>query len=177
MKVINFYGGAGAGKSTLASALFYRLRLDNQYNCELVPEFAKDVVYEGARRNLSDQLYLLGNQHHRLWRLKQENVEIAICDSPIDMSIAYAMRLELPWINDLQRLVNSLKLQYTEYNIFVHREVDGKFRKNKPWSLNIDEELLTNIIFNTEVTYNLYGEILVYNRVKNWLSSFQKDGR
>lgn len=169
MKVINLYGGAGAGKSTLASALFSRLRLDNEINCELVPEFAKEVVYEGARRNLSDQFYLLGNQQHRLWRLKQEGVQLAICDSPIDMSVTYAKRNGFPHLPELIVLVEYMKSQYTEFNVFVHREVEGQFRKNKPWSTDIDKELLINVGFNCSVGFNREGEEALYNHVLDFL--------
>ena len=172
MKVINLYGGAGAGKSTLASALFYRLRMDNQINCELVPEFAKDVVYEGGRRNLSDQFYLLGNQQHRLWRLKQEGVQLAICDSPIDMCIAYCKVRDFPHLPELITLVRHMKSQYTEFNVFVHREQAGQFRKNKHWSVVIDREILTNITMDLSVKFSEEGADKLYKVVREWL-----DGR
>lgn len=170
MKVINLYGGAGAGKSTLASALFARLRLDNEVNCELVPEFAKDVVYEGSRRNLRDQLYLLGNQQHRLWRVEEAGVELAICDSPIDMCIAYSKVQCLPHLSEIIPLVRSITSQYTNFNVFVHRQLGGHFRKNNKWSTDIDKEILYNMYMNLRITCDEEGANMLYEAVKEWLS-------
>lgn len=171
MKVINLYGGAGAGKSTLASALFCHLRLNNQINCEILPEFAKEVVYEGNRRNLSDQLYLLGNQQHRLRRLQDSGIEVAICDSPIDMSILYGIRMGLScdYISALETIVYTLNKDYDRFNIFVHRQVEGNFRKNKKWSTEIDELIQRNIIMDTEVSFDDLGVKLLCYSVDNWL--------
>ena len=43
MKVINFYGGPGVGKSTKAAGMFYKMQLAG-YSVELVNEFAKECV-------------------------------------------------------------------------------------------------------------------------------------
>ena len=39
--MVNFYAGPGSGKSTMAAAIFSRLKWKD-VNCELVTEFAKD---------------------------------------------------------------------------------------------------------------------------------------
>jgi len=75
MLVINLWGGPGAGKTTTAAGLFNALRHDWHLNLELVTEFATDLCFEQARENLKNQVYLLGNQYHRLWRLQQIGVE------------------------------------------------------------------------------------------------------
>lgn len=88
MIVINFYGGPGIGKSTLAAEMFTVLK-KNGIKTELVGEFAKDLVYDRAYNVMADQHYLFAQQAHRLWRLDQSGVEAAVCDSPLLLTLAY----------------------------------------------------------------------------------------
>lgn len=66
MKVLNFFGGAGIGKSTIAADVFSKLKRKG-YKTELVGEYAKWLWYQNATEIVEDQLYLLyrwpeGNQ-------------------------------------------------------------------------------------------------------------------
>ena len=45
MIVVNFYAPPGYGKSTFAALVFSKLKMLG-VNCELVSEFAKDMVWE-----------------------------------------------------------------------------------------------------------------------------------
>ena len=86
MKVINLWAGPGAGKSTTAAGLFYIMKTWGA-RCELVTEYAKELVYE--KRSMTDQLYILAQQNKRLERLR-EHVDWAITDSPLPLGLAYA---------------------------------------------------------------------------------------
>ena len=88
MKVINFFGEPGSGKSTAAAGLFYLLK-QKKYNIELVTEFAKDLVYDEHYKALSSQNFVFANQEYRLSRL-ESSVDYAIMDSPILLSAIYA---------------------------------------------------------------------------------------
>jgi hypothetical protein len=86
--VINLYGGPGTGKSTTAAALFVLLKRKN-INCELVFEYAKDVVWEGRDYLLRDQIYVFSKQNRRLDRLYGK-VDIIITDAPLLLSYYYS---------------------------------------------------------------------------------------
>lgn len=64
MKVINFYGGAAIGKSTIAADMYSKLKRMG-YRTELVGEFAKWLWYQNATDIVEDQLYLFAEQAHR----------------------------------------------------------------------------------------------------------------
>lgn len=92
LKVIEFYGGPGAGKSTTASHLFSRLKLmraanrERHLSVELVTEVAKERVWQGLPLNV--QASLMGLQYERLHRLFGK-VDIAVSDSPLALCKVY----------------------------------------------------------------------------------------
>jgi thymidylate kinase len=116
MKVINFYGGPGSGKSTAAAGLFYILK-KAKYNVELVTEFAKDLVYDESLKKLSRQNYVFANQEYRLSRL-QNSVEIAITDSPLLLSTFYAPS-DYPM--SFKDFCVDLYKTYDNYSFFIER--------------------------------------------------------
>ena len=87
MKVINIWGGPGAGKSTTAAGLFFEMK-KRQIEVELVTEYAKDMTWEKRHNVLSDQLYILAKQNRRIQRLS-EQVEYVITDSPLPLGLIY----------------------------------------------------------------------------------------
>lgn len=88
MKVINLWGGPGAGKSTTAAGLFYEMK-KRRLEVELVTEYAKDMVWEGRYNILDDQIYIFAKQQRRIARLRDHSVEWVITDSPIALGLVY----------------------------------------------------------------------------------------
>jgi GTPase SAR1 family protein len=87
---INLFGGPGVGKSTIAAGLFHFMKR-NDYDVELVTEFAKDLVWEDRASTLQIQPYVSMKQFRNLARL-QGKVEYVITDSPIIKDSVYARR-------------------------------------------------------------------------------------
>lgn len=86
-KLINIYGGPGAGKSTAAAGVFYELKKLG-YNCGLVTEMATELVYDEAYNIINDQLYLFAEQWHRTFRMLGK-VDFIVTDSPFLLNIVY----------------------------------------------------------------------------------------
>lgn len=85
--IVNFLAGPGARKSTMAAHLFALLKWAN-VNCELVTEYAKDVVWEESFKILDDQMFVFGKQIHRL-NILRGKVDVVITDAPLINSILY----------------------------------------------------------------------------------------
>lgn len=84
---VNLFAGPGAGKSTTAAGLFYKLKT-NHFNAELIQEYAKDKVWAEDFKTLSFQPYILGKQLYRQFRVMNQ-VDVAVTDSPVLLSHIY----------------------------------------------------------------------------------------
>jgi AAA domain len=157
LKVINMYAGPGAGKSTTAAGLFFKMK-SAQFSVELVTEYAKDKVYEGHLGCLEDQIYIFGKQQRRLNRLRG-HVEWAITDSPLILSILYN--------KDLSPTFNNLVLEtfnkYINYNFFIQRVKEYKQigRTQTELEAMALDKVLTGLLADYEIPYNyIRGNIL-----------------
>lgn len=88
---LNFFAGPGCGKSTVSASTFSKLKFMD-INCELITEYAKSKVWEQSFYTLSNQIYVFGKQHHRMFTVK-DKVDILVTDSPILLSLIYGVNL------------------------------------------------------------------------------------
>jgi deoxyadenosine/deoxycytidine kinase len=87
-KVINIFGAPGAGKSTLAFGLAYRLKLKGCH-VDIAHEYIKEKLYEGTPYPFHDQLYTYAKQNKKLNQLNNK-VDYIVTDSPSVQCVAYA---------------------------------------------------------------------------------------
>ena len=85
--IVNLFGVPGAGKSTGAAYIFYKLK-SHGINAELVTEFAKDKVWEENDEVFKNQAYIFGKQSFKIARCA-DKVDVIVTDSPIPLSIFY----------------------------------------------------------------------------------------
>ncbi len=86
-EIINFYGGPGAGKSTMALKLMGHMK-DHRMNVEYVPEVAKSLTWEDRQKCLDDQVWVFAQQQHMLYALIGK-VDFIVTDSPLLLSLHY----------------------------------------------------------------------------------------
>jgi hypothetical protein len=113
---LNLVAGPGAGKSTTAAGVFSKLKLKG-INCELSTEFAKDKVWEESLRVLEDQIYILGKQHHKLFRLK-DKVDVIVTDSPLFLCSYYGNNHGIHF----HKLVEQVYHSFNNVTVFIQRD-------------------------------------------------------
>lgn len=141
MILVNLYGAPGTGKSTGAAYIYSKLKLDG-VNCELVTEYAKDMVWDQNRKAIYNQAYIFGNQYYRISRLENE-VDVVITDSPLLLSIIYNKDKRLG--NEFIQLVKSVSNSY-------ENRIDILFRRVKEYKT-------VGRLHNEEQSDKLYNEI------------------
>ncbi len=115
-KVINLYGGPGTGKSTTAAGIFYLLKCEG-VNCEMAREYAKEVVWEGRRHLLAQQIYVFAKQLKLLNDLDGK-VDYIISDSPLILSSIYGITFP----HDFHSLVLHEFKRFENINYYLKRD-------------------------------------------------------
>jgi thymidylate kinase len=113
---VNLFGGPGTGKSTIASHLFALLKWQG-YNCELVSEYAKQIVWEKSFSKLNNQIYVFAKQHNKQFILNNE-VQIVLTDSPLLFSLIYGSNCS----KEFHSLVHNEYQSFNNLNIFLKRQ-------------------------------------------------------
>lgn len=116
MKVINLWAGPGAGKSTTAAGLFFKMKCAG-YKAELVTEYAKDLTYERQWALRRCQMHVSREQARRQARLIGQ-VDFCITDSPLLLGLHYARPRDLP---SVQRFVERQWGLYENVNFYLNR--------------------------------------------------------
>ena len=101
----------------MAANVFSKLKMLG-INCELVTEFAKDLVWDNSMTELSDQTYVLACQWHRLYRLIGK-VDVIVSDSPIALSPYYNKDKDIDL--ELKALAVKLSEKFDNLNYFINR--------------------------------------------------------
>lgn len=126
--VVNLIGAPGAGKSTAMGEIFALLK-NRDVDCEMVSEFAKELVRERKSDTFNDPIYIFAKQNHALSRVAGK-VDVIITDSPLVISELYC-----PFYKELNDLVYKEFSKYDNRNFFIERT-----KKYNPNGRNQTEE-------------------------------------
>ncbi len=181
-KIINLFGGPGIGKSSIASGLTYKLK-KKHINCDNPYEFPKLLAWDENYSAISDQLYVVANQHRGIVK-SYGKVDYIILDSPILLSLIYKdyynSKRESDYPSKLYResfdnMILDMHNGYDNINILLKR---GKGKHNdKERYHNLEESKeLDSIIQESLDFHNIkYHEVevgkntlkYIYNIIKN----------
>jgi hypothetical protein len=148
-KIINLFGGPGCGKSTIASGIFYELK-KRHFSADLPYEFPKEVFWEENVSQISDQLFILANQHRGIVRAYGK-VDFIILDSPILLSPIYRNNYSTGYPSNLydenfDNFVLDVFNKYENLNFFLRRpssdfQKEGRFQ-DAEGSKELDEKII-----------------------------------
>ena len=136
--IINLFGGAGIGKSTLMARIFSELKVQG-YDCEMVTEFAKDLVWEKRNETFKDELYIFAKQNHRLFRVNGK-VDIIVTDRPLILTNVYNQDDE-----ELCSLCLKTFNQYNNLNFLLKRQTvyqENGRNQSEEEAMKITQDLL-----------------------------------
>lgn len=119
MKVINFCGSAGAGKSTAALGLAYAMK-QRYVEVELIDEYAKRLILADSQHMLADQLGILAEQNSRIFYANSPHnkIQFVITDSPLFLSAFYTPS---DYPASFTPFVFDMFNRYDNLNIFLER--------------------------------------------------------
>lgn len=176
--IINFFGGPGCGKSTVANELFSIMKKNN-FSVEITYEYPKIMAWENNFSSIKDQFFITANQHRNITRLYNK-VDYIIVDSPILLGCVYKNKYatddEYPtkFYSKLDVFILDLFKQYHNINIFLNRNNGfnkiGRFQ-NSEESKEIDKEikqlLLSNNLYFYELAVDNNTAQNIFDKIKN----------
>lgn len=152
-KIINLYGGAGIGKSTIAARVFSELKMLGR-EVELVTEYAKEMVWENRQPILDEQVYVFAKQYRRLSRLVGK-VEYIITDSPVLLGIVYTSE---NYFKMLRPLIIEAHNSFDNINIMLERTAvynpHGR-QQSEQEAIIIDKQLRTLLVDCGDTYHNI----------------------
>lgn len=146
-KVVNFISGPGVGKSLVSSLVYAELKMKH-ISTEIIPEYAKWLVYTGNTEALNDQYHVSMEQYNRLKVLKGK-VEYIIGDSGLFTGLYYNRKYTGNHSDKdkTEKMIISHNEEFDNIYIYLQRNPAFPFEKNgrvhsEKESKQIDLELL-----------------------------------
>lgn len=172
--VVNLIAAPSSGKSTLMADIFAKLKWLN-IDCEMVSEFAKELVWEERKETFKDELYIFAKQNHRLFRVNGK-VDVIVTDRPLILTILYN-NMYGKKSKELDELVYSEFNTYNNLNYFIKRikpyNPNGR-NQTESESDEIADELL-DIIYDYDLDYKVVDGVpetaeLIVKQIKDILN-------
>jgi tRNA uridine 5-carbamoylmethylation protein Kti12 len=146
--IVNLFGGPSTGKSTVSTGIFCLLKMHG-VECELVTEFAKDLIWEERSKTLENQQYIFGKQYHKTWRLL-DKVEVIITDSPLMLSVVYASN---NCVKSFTKNVVDTTNTLDNLNIVLYRQ--NKYKEIGRYQTEQEAKIIDDKIKQSLILYNM----------------------
>ena len=149
------FGAAGSGKSTNSAGLAYELKKDG-FKVELVTEFAKELCITKSEHLLENQIWVFGNQYHKMKYLSND-LDFIITDSPIMLSAWYGKKYNYQF-ESLYPLIKEVHNSFDNINIFLERahSWDPYARVQSEEESNQDSTDLQNFLKENQISFEIF---------------------
>lgn len=163
-KIINFISGPSGGKSIITSETFVQMKVRG-HSVEIVPEYAKKLVWDEDWELLNDQYYV-SNQQFKLLQAVYEKMPFVITDGSLLHGLVYnkinpdntsniekTERAILDWFNKFDNIVIFL-----ERNNDVKYETAGRIQ-NEDEAKKIDKLLKEELLMKKIPFYRFDSDL------------------
>ena len=159
--VINLFGAPCSGKSTLALALAAKLKVKG-LKTEYVEEYAKGQTYEENFCTLTNQIKVLGEQHHLMFRVK-DKIDWIVTDSPFVMGMTYVDEPNKP----LEDLMWFEFHKYQNHNFFLPLMFDYQShgRKQTEYEAGLKEVEIKTMLLDNNIEITTINQYDLDDRV------------
>lgn len=183
MKVINFFGAPGVGKTTKTLELTALMK-KNQLDVEPSLEIVKEYIYSGANSWLSYQNFIFATQdrHLRILADSREN-EFAVTDGPLLNNVFYAPKKYPVFFKEL---VFEVFNSYDNINFFIkrshsyshqgriHNEQESIKIHNQMYNFLINHNISFIEINSTDEINDVFEMIMEYHRISDYEENKKK---
>lgn len=147
-------------------------------NAEMVTEYAKDKLWEGATAPFENQAYIFGKQSYRLSKCNNK-VDVIITNAPLPLSIFYNCNKEI-YTENFEKTVMDVFNYYNNINYLIDRvkpyNPNGRFQTEEE-SNNLREPIC-NLLKNQEIEYKIInGDIKGYNKIIDDIMDILQKGK
>lgn len=118
MKIIEFFGGPGSGKTTAASYCFSYFKRRG-VECEFTREYAQEAIYAQQRYQLSSQFIVCANQYRKYTEQAEAGTQLLFSDTSLLLSQVYGAHHEANAL--LVPLLKHLYRDFETIKVFVKR--------------------------------------------------------
>lgn len=154
--VVNLFSGPGAGKTSMMAGIFAELKW-REIDCEIAPEFAKELVWDKSLHLLDNQFYVSAEQYQRVKRLYGK-VDVIITDSPLLLGHVYDKDNDVI----LQQLLYNRFCEFNSANYVITRF--KRYNKNGRVQTEEQAKEIDYKISNLLNTYNIQYTTIDGNR-------------
>lgn len=145
---INFFGGPGVGKTTLASRVFVMLSQAGRSVAQ-VQEVVKQSVYAKRKVKGWDCVLTASQQLNAEYLPLNYGIHRIVSDSPLLLQAVYAQHYGCPVAKQISAMCFEFELEYPSVNFLVQRcfpfESEGRFQADEGEALEIDDLIETGI--------------------------------
>ncbi len=144
--VVNFIASPGTGKTLMAALTFAALKCEHN-TCELVQEFAKELVWKEEYETLNNQWYVSENQYKRL-KSVYKKVKFVVTDSPLFLGVYYNRNYpdNVCNVEKTEKMILQKIKEFNNIYIFLKKNEEFPFENigrvhNEQQSLKIQNDL------------------------------------
>lgn len=174
---INFFGGPGVGKSTVARDLVNAL-VKSGIKAEYCHEIAKDHVYSKDFFTLKDQLMIFAKQRHLVWKL-HDQVDYTVNDGPFLLGMVYYQPTQFLPEKAFKDFLLKVWNTYDNLNIFLEKgnydyQEYGR-NQTSDESNEIHSEIKQMLIDNLVSFHTLTNDAFIVEKILKLLEEHEKN--